>query len=299
MIMTRKILLLGKNGQLGQMLTQYLASKNQRILALGRCDEGGDLTNLQALKRRVEEYKPDIIINAAAYTAVDKAEANETLVYAVNAKAAGALAELAKKQQCWLIHYSTDYVFDGAGDLPWQETDPTNPINLYGKTKCAGEKAIQASCDQFMIFRSSWIYSTSGHNFLKTILQLAQEKEILSVVNDQIGTPTGVQLITDVTWQVISQMIPEQAGIYHLAAKGYTSWYDFAQLIINEAKQQQPLAMSKLMPMTTADYMTPAKRPLNSRLATQKLIDTFNVQLPHWQVEAKQTLVSLLKGHIV
>lgn len=298
MIMTKKILLLGKKGQLGQALCKNLSNKTQ-VLALGREDVGGDLTKLSALTRTVQDYQPDIIINAAAYTAVDKSEEERALAYDVNVNAVAVLAELAKKQKSWLIHYSTDYVFDGSGDTPWKETDLTQPINVYGKTKRAGEEAIQACCDQFIIFRSAWLYSVNGHNFLKTILQRAKTQTMLRVVDDQIGTPTGVELISHVTGQVMSQMQPEHSGIYHLTAQGYTSWYGFAQLIIKEAAQYQSLALEELLSMRSADYISLAKRPLNSRLNTHKLTETFNLHLPDWHVEAKQSIARLLQGNML
>lgn len=290
----KKILLLGKTGQLGQALYHYLIPRAQ-VLALGRSDEGGDLTKLNALTNTVQDYKPDIIINAAAYTLVDKAEEETALAYEINTAAVATLAELAQKQRSWLIHYSTDYVFDGSGERPWQETDVTQPINIYGETKRAGELAIESCCEQFIIFRTSWIYSRSGHNFLKTILERIQKQAKLSVVNDQIGSPTGVDLITHITWQVLNKMTSEHTGIYHLAAQGYTSWYDFAKMIIAQAKQYQDLAIDELQPISSREYVASAKRPLNSRLDTRKLIETFNLNLPDWQIEAKRTIVAVLQ----
>ncbi|MFD1260109.1 dTDP-4-dehydrorhamnose reductase [Entomomonas asaccharolytica] len=293
--MANKILLLGKNGQVGWELQRSLAPVGQ-LLALDRHDQGGDLTDLKSLQRIIVDYQPTIIVNATAYTAVDKAETETELALQINGKAVEFLAEQAKQYHSWLIHYSTDYVFDGSGDTARLETAETNPLNIYGKTKLVGEQAIQQLLDNYLIFRTSWVYATHGNNFIKTMLRLAKEREELAIINDQIGSPTGAELIADITAHAIKQLKPELAGIYHLTAGGETSWYDFANVIFAEAKLYiaDQLKVKKVNAITTDSYPTPAKRPLNSRLATSKLINTFDITLPDWQLGVKRVIAELL-----
>lgn len=293
--MAKKILLLGKNGQLGWELQRSLAPIGQ-LLALDRKERGGDLAQLSDLQKLIAEYRPDIIVNAAAYTAVDKAESEPELATAINGEAVHTLAKLAKQYDSWLIHYSTDYVFDGSGNSPWLETDMANPVNSYGASKLVGEQAIQQETDKYLILRTSWVYGSYGNNFIKTMLRLAQEREELSVVADQIGAPTGAELLADVTAQLLRQLTPEVAGLYHLTASGETSWYDYANFIFAEAKKYraEQLLIKDVTAITSKAYATPAKRPLNSRLATTKLTDTFNICLPAWQLGVKRVIAELL-----
>ncbi len=275
-----RILLLGKNGQVGWELQRSLAPLGE-LVALDRHPVNGlsgDLANLESLRATILQVKPDVIVNAAAYTAVDKAESETDLADRVNGLASGVMAEEAAASGAWLVHYSTDYVFSGQGVTPWQETDAVAPVNYYGSSKLAGEQAIIASGCKNLIFRTSWVYGARGNNFAKTMLRLAKDRETLSVIADQIGAPTGADLIADVTVLAIQQVIksPELAGLYHLAAAGEVSWHGYASLVIDFAKAQgEELAVKTVSPIETTAYPTPARRPLNSRLNTQKLRDHF------------------------
>lgn len=283
-----KILLLGKNGQLGWELQRSLAYLGE-ILALDRLGERGfcgNLSDLEGLCTTVATFKPDVIINAAAYTAVDKAESEPALAELINTKAPQLLAQEALKINALLVHYSTDYVFNGDGSAFWTENETPAPINEYGKSKLAGEQAIQASGCQYLVFRTSWVYGSKGNNFAKTMLRLASERQTLSVISDQFGAPTSAALLADCTAHAIYQTIrnPQLIGLYHLAASGITTWYDYASLVIENAKARgQALAVAKINPIATANYPTPAKRPHNSRLDTTKFCDSFELVLPEWQ----------------
>lgn len=295
-----KILLFGKNGQVGWELQRSLAPLGE-LIALNSTSEEfcGDLTNLIGLKKTIRKIAPDIIVNAAAYTAVDKAESEPELAHILNAQAPDILAQEARQLNAWLVHYSTDYVFNGAGNQPYLETDVTDPLNIYGKTKLEGEKNIITSGCSYLIFRTSWIYATNGNNFIKTILRLAQQRDKLKVVNDQIGSPTGAELLADITAYTLFSLKhkPEVSGLYHLAAGGCTSWYDFARFILEYARCVNfPLKIQSdtLLPIASKDFPLPAKRPLNSRLNTNKLENTFNLILPAWQTGASRTLTEIL-----
>lgn len=283
-----KILLLGKNGQLGWELQRSLAYLGE-ILALDRLGERGfcgDLSDLEGLRATIATFNPDVIINAAAYTAVDKAESEPALAELINTKAPQLLAQEALKINALLVHYSTDYVFDGDGSAFWTENETPAPINEYGKSKLAGEQAIQASGCQYLVFRTSWVYGSKGNNFAKTMLRLASERQTLSVISDQFGAPTSAALLADCTAHAIYQTIrnPQLIGLYHLAASGITTWYDYASLVVENAKARgQALAVAKINPIATANYPTPAKRPHNSRLDTTKFCDSFELVLPEWQ----------------
>ncbi|MEK6685937.1 MAG: dTDP-4-dehydrorhamnose reductase, partial [Pseudomonadota bacterium] len=258
-----------------------------------------DLTNLIGLKRTIRKIAPDVIVNAAAYTAVDKAESEPELAHILNAQAPDILAQEARQLNAWLVHYSTDYVFNGAGNQPYLETDVTDPLNIYGKTKLEGEKNIITSGCSYLIFRTSWIYATNGNNFIKTILRLAQQRDKLEVVNDQVGSPTGAELLADITAYTLFSLKhkPEVSGLYHLVAGGCTSWYDFARFILEYARYVNfPLKIQSdtLLPITSKDFPLPAKRPLNSRLNTSKLENTFNLILPAWQTGVSRTLTEIL-----
>ena len=294
-----KILLLGRNGQVGWELQRSLAPLGDlvsldRHLVDGLC---GDLSNLEALRATIRQVKPDVIVNAAAYTAVDKAESETELADRVNGFASGVMAEEAASLDAWLVHYSTDYVFNGQGVMPWQETDAVAPVNHYGASKLAGEQAIIASGCKYLIFRTSWVYGARGNNFAKTMLRLAKDREALSVIADQIGAPTGADLIADVTVLAIQQVLrrPELAGLYHLAAAGEVSWHGYASHVIDFAKSQgEELAVTTVNPIETTAYPTPARRPLNSRLNTQKLRDNFSLHLPDWQSGVTRMLREVL-----
>jgi dTDP-4-dehydrorhamnose reductase len=294
-----KILLLGKNGQVGWELQRSLAPLGE-LIALDRNPVDGlvgDLSDPELLRKTIRQIAPDIIVNAAAYTAVDKAESEVELADRVNGQATQVMAEEAASLGAWLIHYSTDYVFSGEGDKAWQETDTVSPVNHYGASKLAGEQAITASGCQHLIFRTSWVYGARGNNFAKTMLRLAKEREILNVIDDQVGAPTGADLIADVTALAIRQVLinPELAGLYHLAAGGAVSWYDYAAHVIDFAKANgEILAISTLKPIPTTAYPTPAARPLNSRLDTFKLRDNFSLHLPDWQSGVTRMLREVL-----
>ena len=284
-----KLLLLGPNGQVGWELRRSLAPLGQ-VLAVDRNSGSsmGDLEQIDALRELVERERPMVIINAAAYTAVDRAEQDAARAHRVNAVAPGTLAEVAAATGAWLVHFSTDYVFDGAGTAPWREEDPTAPLNVYGQTKLEGEELIRRSGCRHLILRTSWVYASRGANFLRTMLRLAAERDRLSVVDDQHGAPTGAELIADVTAHALRAAMesPALGGLYHLAAAGTTSWYQYARLAIGLARQAgHPvrLADAAIAPCRTEDFPTPARRPHNSRLATEKLHATFGLELPDWQ----------------
>ena len=283
-----KILLLGKNGQVGWELQRSLAPLGELIALDRQTVDGscGDLSDIDALRSTIRKVKPDVIVNAAAYTAVDKAEAEFDLADLVNGQASRVMAEEAASLDALLIHYSTDYVFSGQGATPWREADLVAPVNRYGASKLAGEQAIIASGCKYLIFRTSWVYAARGNNFAKTMLRLAREHEALNVIADQIGAPTGAELIADVTALALQKvrLNSELTGIYHLAASGEVSWHGYADYVINFARSQGELLTVKVVnPIDTTDYPTPARRPLNSRLNTQKLRDNFSLYLPDWQ----------------
>jgi dTDP-4-dehydrorhamnose reductase len=294
-----KILLLGKNGQVGWELQRSLAPIGELIALDRHAVDGlcGDLVDLAALRVTIQQIKPDVIVNAAAYTAVDNAESDRELAHRVNGQANLVMAEEAVKLGAWLIHYSTDYVFSGQGSTPWSETDAVAPVNYYGVSKLAGEQAIIASGCQYIIFRTSWVYGARGNNFAKTMLRLAKERETLSVIADQIGAPTGAELVADITALAIQkvQQRPELAGVYHLAAKGEVSWYGYANYVIGFAQANgEQFAVTTVEPIETTAYPTPARRPLNSRLNTQKLRDNFSLHLPDWQSGVTRMLREVL-----
>ena len=293
-----KILLLGPNGQVGWELRRALAPLG-RVIALGREHDGlcGDLTHPGELAGSVRMLRPDIIVNAAAHTAVDKAESEPALAELLNARAPATLAQLAAELGATLVHYSTDYVFDGSGEQPRDETAPTGPLSVYGRSKLAGEQAIQASGCRHLIFRTSWVYAARGGNFAKTMLRLAGEREQLRVIADQIGAPTGAELIADVTAHALRALAqrPELAGLYHLAAEGQTSWHGYAEHVIAWARRHgQDLKVQAVEAIPTSAYPTPAQRPLNSRLDTTRLREAFGLHLPPWQSGVERMLTEFL-----
>jgi dTDP-4-dehydrorhamnose reductase len=295
-----KILLFGKNGQVGWELQRSLAPLGE-VIALDRhsTEYCGDLLNPTGVALTVLSVRPDVIVNAAAYTAVDKAESDQVNANIVNAEAPGAMALAAAKVGAALVHYSTDYVFDGSGNAAWRETDGTAPLSVYGASKLAGEQAIAQSGARHLIFRTSWVYAARGGNFAKTMLRLAQERETLSVISDQIGAPTGADLLADVTAHAIVRLaaLPQLAGLYHLAAAGETSWYGYAQHVFALARQQGKVLRLddlQLKAIPSADYKTAAQRPLNSRLDCSKLKSQLGLHIPHWQQGVDRMLAEVL-----
>jgi dTDP-4-dehydrorhamnose reductase len=284
-----KILLLGKNGQVGWELQRSLAPLGGVVaLGSGRGDLCGDLTNLDGIAATVRLVAPDVIVNAAAHTAVDKAESEPELARLINAQAPGVLALEAARCGALLVHYSTDYVFDGSGEQAWVETDATGPLGVYGRSKLEGEQAILASGCRHLIFRTSWVYAARGANFAKTMLRLAQEREHLNVIDDQIGAPTGADLLADVTAHALrsAMLNPELLGLYHLAAAGQTSWHGYASFVIEQAREAGldiKVAPDGIERVASSAFVTAATRPKNSRLNTDKLRNAFELHLPDWQ----------------
>ncbi len=281
-----KILLTGSNGQVGWELARTLLPLGE-VIALNR--EQANFTNLDELRRIIEDISPTVIVNAAAYTAVDKAESERDLAFLINAQAVAVLAEEAKKQNALLIHYSTDYVFDGTKSTPYDEDDIPNPLSVYGESKLAGERAIQASGADYLIFRTTWVFAARGQNFVNSILRLASEREELNIVADQIGAPTWARFIAEATAHIIRQAESERktenfiSGIYNLTSAGETSWHGFAEEIVKMARQQNRELKNRLLnPIPTTAYPTPAKRPSNSRLSTQRLMGRFTLVMPNW-----------------
>lgn len=295
-----RILLTGKNGQVGWELQRALATLGE-VIALDR--HGMDLADPDSIRRAVREHNPNLIVNVAAYTAVDKAEEEPDLAMAINGIAPGILAEEAKRLGAAMIHYSTDYVFDGNKDGPYTEEDVPNPLNIYGKTKLVGEQAIQAVGVPYLIFRTSWVYGTRGKNFLLTILRLAKERDELRIVYDQIGAPTWSRMIAEATGQCLTQFnlsmtdhqssITDLCGTYHLSAAGVTSWYGFAIAIFRHAEAMGLCNTPTLEPIPTEAYLRPALRPANSVLASKKIESNFRVCLPDWQAALQLCLDEL------
>lgn len=288
------ILLFGKNGQVGWELQRALAPLGNVIALDSRSSQYcGNFNDPTGVAETVRAIKPQIIVNAAAYTAVDKAEGDKENARCINALAVIEIAKAAEEIGAWFIHYSTDYVFDGQGDTPWREDDATGPLSVYGSTKLEGERGLQQHCSRHLIFRTSWVYAARGNNFAKTMIKLAKERDIISVINDQHGAPTGADLIADCTAHAIRIALVNKnvAGIYHLIASGETTWYAYANKVINIAKKQGlELAVQTINPVTTSAFPTPAKRPANSRLNTEKFQRTFNLTLPEWQVGVERML---------
>lgn len=293
-----KILLLGKNGQVGWELQRALAPLGQ-LVALDRRDAGGDLADTDALIARVRQEAPQVIVNAAAYTAVDKAESEPEQAQAINAVAPNLLAQEAAARGALLVHYSSDYVFNGSGDKPRSEGASTGPLSVYGASKLAGEEAIRASGCRHLNLRTSWVYAARGGNFAKTMLRLAAEREQLKVIADQIGAPTGAELLADLTAHMIRTTLarPELSGTYHAVAAGETSWHAYAQHVIEYARARGAavkVAPEQILAIPTSDYPTPAQRPLNSRLSTAKLQAAFGLVLPPWQQGVERMLDEIL-----
>ena len=295
-----KILLFGKNGQVGWELQRSLAPLGELVaLDVDSRELCGDLTDPDGLIQTVRAVAPDVIVNAAAHTAVDKAESEPELARAINALAPAALAQEAKRGNAWLIHYSTDYVFDGSSARPWLETDATAPLNVYGTTKLEGEQLIRQAGCRHLIFRTSWVYGARGDNFAKTMLRLARERDSLTVINDQTGAPTGADLLADITAHAIraARQQPELSGLYHLAAAGETSWHGYASFVLDYARHAGipiKVAPDAIQPVPSSAFPAPAKRPLNSRLDTTKLQSSFGLILPVWQTGVARMLTEIL-----
>ncbi|MCD6661934.1 MAG: dTDP-4-dehydrorhamnose reductase [Comamonas sp.] len=293
------ILLFGKGGQVGWELQRSLAVLG-RVTALGSGSAGhcGDFSHPEDVARTVRELRPDVIVNAAAHTAVDKAEAEPERARVLNATTPGRLAEEAARIGALLVHYSTDYVFDGSGERPWLETDTPAPLSVYGATKREGEQLIQASGCRHLILRTSWVYAARGGNFAKTMLRLAQERERLTVIDDQWGAPTGADLLADVTAHAIRHLRqhPADAGLYHCVAAGETNWHAYANYVLTQARQAQPAIQIKakeVAPVPTSAFPTPATRPHNSRLNTTKFQSTFGLVLPPWEQGVARMLAEI------
>lgn len=291
------ILLFGKTGQVGWELQRSLAPLGNLIAVDVHSSEyNGDFSNPEGVAETVRRIKPDVIVNAAAHTAVDKAESEAEFAQLLNATSVEAIAKEAAKIGAWVVHYSTDYVFPGNGEEPWRETDATAPLNVYGETKLAGEKALQAHCARHLIFRTSWVYAGKGNNFAKTMLRFAKERTEMSVINDQFGAPTGAELLADCTAHAIRVALkqPDVAGLYHLVASGVTTWHDYAALVFDEARKAGiELAITTLNAVPTSAYPTPARRPNNSRLNTDKFQQNFDLVLPAWETGVKRMLAEL------
>ncbi len=309
-----KILLLGKNGQVGAALQRALAPLGE-VVALDRSSQQqpptrfgalcGDLADLDGLRATVNAVRPAVIVNAAAYTAVDRAESDTALARRINAAAPAVLAQTAAEHGAWLVHYSTDYVFDGSGTRAWCETDATGPLNAYGQTKLEGEQALAVAGARYLNFRTSWVYAAAGANFLNTMLRLAQERQTLSVVDDQWGVPTSADWLARVTAQVLAQVLgatpalplaptnpPTYTGTYHVVPTGEVTWHGYACHLLARAQQRQPAAfkVQQVQPVPTSAFPTPAPRPANSRLATTKFAHTFGLRLPPWQEDVDRLI---------
>lgn len=289
----KKILVTGKNGQVGWELQRSLAPLGQ-IIAVSA--EDMDLRDVDAIRNKVREIAPHIIVNPAAHTAVDKAESEPDLAMAINGTAAGVLAEEAKKLDALLIHYSTDYVFNGSKTSPYVESDTPDPQSVYGKTKLAGEQAIQAVGGKYIVLRTSWVYGVHGGNFVKTILRLAKERSELRIVADQYGAPTWARLLAESTTQIIGKYTEDKSGVYHLTAGGRTNWHQCAEEIVRLARQYDDALKDKplaILPIATHEYPVPAKRPANSSLSTEKVRKTFALALPNWENELAECVRQL------
>lgn len=299
-----KLLLLGRNGQVGWELQRSLAPLGELIALERQGDAGGqglcgDLSRLDELARTVRALRPDVIVNAAAHTAVDKAESEPEQARLLNALAPQVLAREAAQTGALLVHYSTDYVFDGSGSAARTETEATAPLSVYGGSKLEGEQLIQASGCRHLIFRTSWVYAARGGSFAKTMLRLAQEREALSVIDDQWGAPTGADLIADVTAHAIRQLQrqPGDQGLYHLVAGGETTWHAYASHVIARARElapDRPWKVQRIAAVPTSAFPTPAQRPHNSRLNTDRLQQTFGLRLPHWQAGVDRMLQEII-----
>jgi dTDP-4-dehydrorhamnose reductase len=292
-----KILLLGCSGQVGWELQRSLLPLGELMACDFHSPQGAraDFTDPRTVGAWVDRVRPDVIVNAAAYTAVDKAESEPDVAALVNATTVGAIADRARSSGALFVHYSTDYVFDGSGEGARDEVAPTGPLSVYGRTKLQGEALIRDSGCRHVILRTSWVYAARGHNFIKTMLKLAAERDSLNVINDQIGAPTGADFLADTTAQIITRLALGQGaeGTYHCVAAGETSWFDYARFVIEWARAKGSpvqVAAEAIKPIPTSAYPTPAIRPLNSRLSTEKLQRVFGLCASHWRVGVERVL---------
>jgi dTDP-4-dehydrorhamnose reductase len=296
-----KILLFGRNGQVGWELQRSLAPLGE-VVALGSGGEAGlcgDFLDPEGVARTVREVRPDAIVNAAAYTAVDKAESEPQAAEQVNATTPAAIAREAAAIGAWLVHYSTDYVFDGSGTRPWREDDPTGPLSVYGRTKLQGEQAIAAAHARHLVLRTSWVYAARGGNFARTMLRLARERDRLTVIDDQFGAPTGADLLADVTAHALRSLAAGRGepGTYHVAAAGETTWNGYARFVVGQAQQAGEIFKAgpeQVVPVPTSSFPTPARRPHNSRLDTTRFRTAFGLVLPPWQQGVARMLQEIL-----
>lgn len=293
-----KILVTGKNGQVGFELMRSLAPLGTVVgVDIDECD----LQDILAVERLLDKVQPELIVNPAAYTAVDKAESEPALAHSINAKAPEVMAQYAGRHHIPIIHYSTDYVFDGLKEGEYLETDEVNPQSVYGKTKALGELAVRNNAPKHIILRTSWVFGSHGGNFLKTILKLAQERDKLSIVSDQVGSPTSAALLADVTAEIVKQLFEPGAvqkyGTYHLVSEGETSWHGYAQMVVaiaNALEVKTKISCDAIQPIKTADYPLPAPRPANSRLDTTKIKNVFMLTLPSWQDGVEKVVLGLI-----
>jgi dTDP-4-dehydrorhamnose reductase len=295
-----KVLLTGATGQVGWELARSLQPLGEVVA----CDRSrADLSDLAGLEALVEAVAPDVVVNAAAYTAVDRAEQESRLANTINGDAPGVLAVAARRAGAFFVHYSTDYVFDGSGAEPRGESAATNPINAYGRSKLAGEQAVAAAGGDWLVLRTSWVYAARGANFVRTMLRLASERESLRVVDDQIGSPTSARLIADVTAHLVRQAVTDRqrdrftSEVLHLCAAGETSWHGFADLVFEGWRRRMgvdALALRELVAISASEYPTPARRPMNSRLDCSRLRDAFRISLPDWRVGVELVLDELV-----
>jgi dTDP-4-dehydrorhamnose reductase len=291
-----KLLLLGKGGQVGWELQRSLAPLGDLVaLDFDSTDLHADFSRPEQLAETVHRVRPDVIVNAAAHTAVDKAESEPELARALNATSPGVLAQAAQEVGAVMVHYSTDYVFDGSGTRPWTEADVPGPLSVYGRTKLEGEQLVAGRCEKHLIFRTSWVYAARGGNFAKTMLRLAQERERLTVIDDQFGAPTGAELLADVTAHAIRDTLRDRskAGLYHLVAAGETTWLGYARFVIAHARAagvSLKVGVDGIEAVPTTEFPTPAARPRNSRLDTNKLRSTFGVVVPPWEAGVARML---------
>jgi dTDP-4-dehydrorhamnose reductase len=294
-----RILITGAQGQVGRALLRSFSDSSQVIA----CDRSTlDLSDADSIRKRIRDVAPDVILNAGAYTAVDRAETEQELAGAINGRAPGILAEEARRSSALLIHYSTDYIFDGSKSGPWLEDDAPHPLSVYGATKLAGEEAIQNVSGRYLIFRTSWVYAPEGKNFLLTMLRLGREKESLSVVIDQFGAPTSAAELAHATHSIVHGIMDgkfgkhaEWSGLYHMTCSGSTSWCGFAQAIFDRAPSHLEGKSPKVNPIPTSEYPTPAKRPLNSVLSNEKLKRQFEIELAPWQSALDDAMTELLR----
>ena len=296
-----KFVLLAPTGQVGFELSRALATMGD-VVAIGR--QNIDFSNLETLSAMIKTISPDVIVNAAAYTMVDKAETDQEQAFLINEQLPLVLAKIANEKNALLVHYSTDYVYPGDGDSPWVESDKTAPLSVYGQSKLAGDCAIIEHCKKYLIFRTSWVYASRGNNFMKTMMKLAQSRDMLNVVNDQFGAPTPARLIAQVSALAIQKMLQKSddmdklSGVYHLAPAGFTNWYGFADEIfalVRKANIELMLKAENFKGISTEEYPTPAKRPKNSRLDVTKLETTFGLMMPSWQSQLHLTFAEWLE----